>query len=131
MRSLRAIVEASRGINPKDQSPASTKARILNSLAELNGLEFGVVVDCEKPSVGDKYVNNTIKKVITPDHEFYAKVMAGEESISAEPLPVIPASHADPKPGWAAAPQGNEPWPAASTPPPSAGSPTNQKPNWM
>jgi len=124
MRSLRAMVEASRGISPKDQSPAATKSRMLESVAELNGLEFGIVVDCEKPSAGDRYVNNTIKKIITPDHDdFYAKVMAGGEFISAEPVPQIPEGNPDPKPDWASA-QGAA---APATSAPASGA----KPNWM
>lgn len=101
-RKLRAIVEASRGINPKDQSPQAVQGRRLQSFEALQGIIFGVKVGVEKPEAGDRYVNNTISLIITPDHEFYAQVMGGQELITAESVPSIPQASAAPAPGWAA-----------------------------
>ena len=101
-RKLRAIVEAVRNINPKDQSPQAAQGRRLQSPEELQGILFGVKVGVEKPEAGDRYVNNTISLVITPDHEFYAQVMNGQELITNEPVPTIPQASASPAPGWAA-----------------------------
>ncbi|KAF0234122.1 MAG: hypothetical protein FD177_1034 [Desulfovibrionaceae bacterium] len=102
MRKIRAMVEASRGINPKDQSPAALQSRKLSDWRELDQMFFGIVVGVQKPKPGDRYVNNEIKKVITPDHEFYATVMQGGEFISDKPVPEIPQAAGGPSPSWAA-----------------------------
>ncbi|MFP5223141.1 MAG: hypothetical protein ACLGSA_12695 [Acidobacteriota bacterium] len=101
-RMLRAIMEATRGFRPDDASPAAVEARKLQSLDVLQGLMFGVKIGVEKPMDGDRYVNNNIKRIITPDHEFYATVMQGGEFISDKPVPEIPQAAGGPSPSWAA-----------------------------
>lgn len=125
-RKLRAIVEATRNIQPKDQSPQAVQGRRLKSPEVLQGIVFGVKVGVEKPEAGDRYVNNTISLIITPDHEFYSQVMNGQDLITNEPVPAIPQATAAPAPGWAA--PASAPKPAAPvqgsfggwTPPPPA-----------
>lgn len=97
MRTLRAIIEASRKIHPKDATPAAVKARTMSAWSDLNGMMFPVVVGCEwgKPGGdGKRYLNNTIKRIITPDDERYEKVYAapGQELLSDKPLPPEPAA---------------------------------------
>lgn len=91
MRTLRAIVESGRGISPTDSSPAASEGRKLSDWADFNELTFllkvGVVVE-QNTSNGNWYVNNTLKKVITPDDEAY---LAGEH-ITDKPLPAVPAA---------------------------------------
>jgi hypothetical protein len=101
LRLLRAIVEAVRNINPKDHSPAAVQARNLNSLEELQGTIFGVKVGIKKIKAGDRYVNNSISRIITPEHEFYSQVMNGQDLITSEPVPEITQASAAPAPGWA------------------------------
>jgi hypothetical protein len=101
-RMLRAITEAVRGIDPKDASPSAVQARHLQSFEQLQGVMFGVKVGVEKPMAGDRYVNNNIKRIITPDHECYATVMQGGEFISDKPVPEIPQAAGGPSPSWAA-----------------------------
>jgi hypothetical protein len=104
---VRAMVEAARGINPKDQGPQARQGRTLTSWSELDGIEVPIMVDCEvsQPDKnGRKWVNNTILRVITPDHEAYQEIMAGGERITDEPLPEIPAAGGktdSPAPSWA------------------------------
>ena len=90
MRTLRAIVESGRGISPTDSSPAASEGRKLSDWADFNELTFllkvGVAVEKNKAS-GKWYVNNTLKKVITPDDEAY---LVGEH-ITDKPLPEVPA----------------------------------------
>lgn len=100
-RKLRAIVEAIRAIEPKDASPQAAQGRRLQSPEELNGACFGVRVGVERPKPGDRFVNNTIALIITPDHEFYPQAMAGQDRISDEPLPEIPPSGGASAPSWA------------------------------
>ncbi|MCK9173542.1 MAG: hypothetical protein M0O99_08650, partial [Desulfuromonas thiophila] len=70
MRTLRAVVESARGIDPHDASPAATASRKLNDWADLNGMTFLARLGCELErgyKDGRWYVNNIIKQIITPD----------------------------------------------------------------
>lgn len=148
MRTIRAMVEASRNINPKDASPQAAQGRVLQSWEELNGIYFPAMLDAvvsEPNSKGQRFVNNKIKRVITPDRaEEYAHVWNGGEIISDKPLPEIPAVEANAKPNWAApeaapqaapSPQMAQPATAAPRPasppvaPPQAAAP-RPAPNW-
>jgi len=144
MRTMRAIVEAVRGISPKDASPAASQGRYITAWGDLQGTEFGVVVGVIKPQAGDRYINNEIKRILTVEDETYQHIMAGGEIISDTPIPEIPQAAQAAAPGWGApkAPaaahptQGTLPtnapkqsWqappsatpPAGSMPPPTAG----------
>jgi len=122
MRTIRAMVEASRNINPKDASPQAAQGRVLQSWDELNGIYFPIMVGCEvsdpRPKDGKRFINNNLKRVITPDRPEYEQVWNGGEIITANPLPEIPAETASAKPGWAApaAPSAQPPRPAAPAP---------------
>jgi len=112
MRTLRAMVEAHRKISPKDASPTATKARIINDFSDLNSMMFPIVVGCEWGKTGDsgkRYLNNTIKKIVTPDSDQFAKVFDHPEGalISNKPLPAEP-SNVPAKPTWAAPAQSKE-----------------------
>jgi hypothetical protein len=103
MRTLRAMVEAARKISPKDTSPEATKARVISGFADLNSMLFPVVVGCEWGNPNDsgkRYLNNTIKRIVTPDDERFEKVFEDPEGclLSNKPLP--------PEPETAGAPPG-------------------------
>lgn len=116
-RYLRAMVEASRNIQPDDVSPQAVAGRMLNAYADLQGMWFGVQVDCKRPKAGDRFVNNVLKKIITPKHEFYPQVMNGQDLITDTPVPVIPEAAAEaPQPAWGAPPSGGQARPAALAP---------------
>jgi hypothetical protein len=111
MRTLRAMVEAARHISPKDTSPEATKARIISGFADLNAMCFPVVVGCEwgnpNEKDGKRYLNNTIKRIVTPDDERFDKVFDDPEGclLSNKPLPPEPEAGAPaggPKPAWVA-----------------------------
>jgi hypothetical protein len=146
MRTIRAMVEASRNISPKDVSQQATQGRVLQSWEELNGVYFPAKLDAvvsDPNNQGKRYINNKIKRVVTPDMaEEYYHVWNGGEIISDKPLPEIPAETAPAKPSWAApapAPQAapmaapaSAPFPhAAPAPaaPPQAAAP-RPAPNW-
>lgn len=93
MRTLRAIIESSRGINPKDESPAAVQNRRLNDWTDFQGMQFMAKIGakCEKNiKDGRWYVNNDIKRVITPDAEEYAIIAQAGEIITNNPLPEAP-----------------------------------------
>jgi hypothetical protein len=107
MRTLRAIVEAARHISPKDTSPEATKARIINDFSDLRSMVFPVVVGCEwsKPNdSGKRYLNNSIKRIVTMDDERFDKVFEDPEGclLSGKPLPPEPeaGTAGGPKPAW-------------------------------
>lgn len=150
MRTIRAMVEASRNINPKDASPQAAQGRVLQAWEELNGIYFPAMLDAvvsDANAQGKRFVNNKLKRVITPDRaEEYNFVWNGGEIISDKPLPEIPAEAASAKPGWAAptpapapqaapmAPPAAPPFPptAAGTPPtaPQNSAAPRPAPNW-
>ena len=108
MRTLRAMVESTRRISPKDTSPEATKARIINDFSDLNGMMFPVVVGVEwgqQNQSGKRFLNNTIKKIVTPDDPRYEKVWSMDQGmiLSDKPLPPEPEAGAPaggPKPAW-------------------------------
>ena len=130
MRTVRAILEAYRNIQPKEASPEAAVARRMNAWTDLNGLWFPVKVGCEL-SQCKRFVNNTVDMVITPDREEYAYLMQGGEILTTNPLPQAQADAAQPATTYgappvagragapAAAPQYAPPAQAAQTPPPS------------
>jgi hypothetical protein len=106
----RAIVEASRNIDPNDE----TANRSINSWFDLHGLEFPIKVGIITPKPGDKFINNSIVKIITPEIDNYQVVMGGGEIITEEPIPEIPEAKVtdQDKAAWADSPA----TPAPATP---------------
>ncbi|MCW7552991.1 hypothetical protein NX722_10130 [Endozoicomonas gorgoniicola] len=72
---VRGILQSARGIKADDNSPPAYKARQLQSLAELDGIEFLAKVSTEKDQYDDP--KNVIKQAITPEHKQYAQLMQG------------------------------------------------------
>jgi len=93
---IRAALESARGIAPNDVSERGNKARQINSLAELDGLEFAAFVEVKQPSEKEKasgYTEpkNKIETVIPTTHKDYASIMAGQGA--ATPTTSAAASH--------------------------------------
>jgi hypothetical protein len=86
---FRAIIEAARGIDPMDGSPAAVNARSIQDWGDFTGMEFPVMVGVAKVRPGDQFINNTVVRVITPDRPEYAEIMAGGEIITDTPLPEL------------------------------------------
>ena len=130
MRTIRAMVESSRGINPKDASPQAAQQRVLQSWEELNGIYFPAMLDAvvsEPNNQGKRFVNNKLKRVVTPDRaEEYAHVWNGGEIITDKPLPEVPAAEANAKPNWAAPAPAPAPGPQAAPMAPPATPPFAQ-----
>lgn len=138
MRTIRAMVEASRGVNPRDASPQASQQRVLQSWDELNGLYFPAMLDCEisEPNKdGKRFVNNKLKRVVTPDRQEYAIICDGGEIITDRPLPQIPdgapATKTGPLPQPGATHHHHASTPAAPVPPaPQAPAGPRPAPNW-
>lgn len=89
---IRAIIEAARGISPKDASPAASRKRNISDWLDLSGMEFpallGISTESYQGKDGKEYWGNNIMRVITPDREDYSPVVNGNEYI-CENGPVI------------------------------------------
>lgn len=120
---MRAIIEATRGLDPAD--PAAD--RTIQSWFDLHNLTFPVKVGIDQPKPGDQYLNNRVEKVLTMADEHYADVMAGGEVITAEPLPEIPAA---PQQAGAPAAGGWNNGGQAAAPPAAAQGPKMNVPAW-
>ncbi len=72
---VRSLLCSARGILQEDNSPQAVMARRLQSLGELDGMEFIARIDSEKDS--DDEPANVIKHVITPEHKQYRELMNG------------------------------------------------------
>jgi hypothetical protein len=100
-RTLRAILEAVRGIKPADQSEEAKKARIAE-YSEFDGMRFLIRVGVEPARDGYK-AKNTILEVITPDKpgwrplEQVPKTAVAAFSNGAPQLQLPPID----KPAWA------------------------------
>ena len=126
VRSIRAMVEASRGVSPKDSSPTATQARKLQRWSELDGLTCFIVVDCEQSqpsrSTGKVYINNRLYSVVTIDDPCYQQLTQQGEMISNDPIPEVQQTATAapaPRPSWVA----QQPASAASAPTPAWGQP--------
>nr|CRH06168.1 conserved protein of unknown function [Candidatus Magnetococcus massalia] len=81
---IRGILNSSRGLKDKDNTPQAQQARRINGLADLDGIEFLAKVDVEKDQRDDTD-KNTIKFAITPDHKEYQGYSGGGSSAPAAP----------------------------------------------
>lgn len=112
---IRGILNSARGIMPKDESPNAQAARRINSLADLDGIEFVAKISTQKDQ-NDKD-RNQIQLAITPDHKDYAAIMGAVAAVTAPAAAAAPpSSNYQPSP------------PTASTAAPST-NPTG-KPSW-
>lgn len=133
MRTLRAIVESARQIDPRDQSPQAAQGRMLSDWSDFQGMQFMAKVDakCEE-SKGEWYINNHIKKIITPDMEEYAVIAQQGEIVTDNPLPEKPTEKKPQAPaaGWSGA---NAVTPSSSTVNAAATSPSSGSPvlTWL
>lgn len=82
---VRSILDAARGLDPKDESPETSAKRIINGFGDLQGLVFFVKVGVE-PAKGNYAAKNKLGTILTVDHKDYPKSEAELDN------PVIPAT---------------------------------------
>lgn len=85
-RTLRAIVEAVRGVDPKDKSPEADRKRVLNSWSDLDGMEFparlGISREPYEGRDGRMYWSNTLVRILPCTDKEYQEIMNGSEVIT-------------------------------------------------
>ena len=69
---VRGMLNSSRGISDKDNSPEAQAARRINGFADLDGIEFIARIDVGTDASGDD--KNEIRSAVTPDHRDYAAI---------------------------------------------------------
>jgi hypothetical protein len=129
---VRGVLNSSRGLSDKDNSPEAQNARRISGLGDLDGIEFLARIDVGKDSNGED--KNEIRQPVTRDHKEYGSVMGGV------PVPMAygaaPAAAYAPAPTYAAPPQqpayaAHQPTVPAYTPQPSEPAPsTGVRPTW-
>ena len=111
---VRGILNSSRGLSDKDNSPQAQTARRINGFTDLDGIEFLAKIDVGKDANGD--AKNEIRFAITPnskDWEAYQKegglwkpagvssVENASVSTSAPATQEAPAAANPNRPSWA------------------------------
>jgi hypothetical protein len=89
---IRGILNSSRGISDKDNSPEAQARRRIAGFHELDGVEFAARIDVGTDSNGEE--KNEIKSALAPNHRDYASVM-GLGASAASSAPAAPY-HAPP-----------------------------------
>jgi len=87
---VRGILNSSRGISDKDNSPEAQARRRINGFADLDGLEFIARIDIGQDTNGED--KNEIKSAVMPDHRDYAQVMGHVAAPGMAPQMQPPAS---------------------------------------
>lgn len=72
---LRGILNSSRGISDKDNSPEAQARRRISGFSDLDGLEFVARIDIGQDTNGE--YKNEVRSAVTVDHRDYAQVMEG------------------------------------------------------
>ncbi|WP_174515636.1 hypothetical protein [Wolbachia endosymbiont of Cardiocondyla obscurior] len=67
---IRSILESARNIHPHDNSEKATLARKLNSIADLNGLEFRAKVGIEADRYGEKNKIATVEQLQNTENDW-------------------------------------------------------------
>jgi hypothetical protein len=104
---MRGMLNSSRGLSDKDNSPEAQNARRIASFADIDGIEFVARIDVGTDSNGQD--KNDIRQALTRDHKEYAAVMGGMMApVGYSPAPPVYAGPAQ-QPAYApAAPQPQE-----------------------
>ena len=131
---VRGVLNSTRGLSDKDNSPEAQNARRISGLGDLDGIEFVARIDVGKDSNGED--KNEIRQPVTRDHKDYAAVLGGVAA---------PMAYAAPQPVYSAPPQqaiyapppqqpayaAHQPTVPAYTPQPSEPAPsTGVRPTW-
>ena len=71
---VKAILNSSRGVDPKDNTPEAQNKRRISGFADLDGAEFLAKIDIGKDARDDD--KNEIRTAITPDNKDYQGFVA-------------------------------------------------------
>ena len=104
---MRGVLNSSRGLSDKDNSPEAQNARRISSFADIDGIEFVARIDVGTDSNGQD--KNDIRQALTRDHKEYAAIMGGMMApVGYSPAPPVYAAPAQQHAYAPAAPQPQE-----------------------
>lgn len=100
---IKGILNSSRNINPKDNSPQAQGARRINGLGDMDGVVFIGRISSRKGQDGN--LRNEVNLAITPEHKDYAALMSTNPAAAPTGAPAAAAPAAAPapnnRPSWA------------------------------
>ncbi len=98
---IRSILNSSRGLSDKHDTPEAQAARRISGFADLDGIEFVAKIDVGTDSNGDE--KNDIRTAVTPDHREYAALMgsAHHQGAATYAAPPQSAPATGGRPAWA------------------------------
>lgn len=101
---IRAALESAAGVRADDTSEKAMKARRINGIGDLDGIQFCVFIDQDKPQEGYEQ-KNIIQNVIGVDHKDYQALMSESAPVGASAGTSSGSSGAKPaaasaKPSW-------------------------------
>ena len=114
---MRGMLNSSRGLSDKDNSPEAQNARRISSFADIDGIEFVARIDVGTDSNGQD--KNDIRQAVTHDHKEYAAIMGGM---------MAPVGYSPAQPVYAAPTQQHAYAPAAPQPQEGYAAPQAQQP---
>ncbi len=80
---IKGILNSSRGILPKDNSPEAQQARCIKGFQDLDGIEFLARIDIGEDANGEE--KNEIRIAVTPDKKEYKEFMGNVAPHVAQP----------------------------------------------
>lgn len=97
---IRAALESAAGVKAEDNSEKAMKARRISGIADLDGLQFCVMIDQDKPQQGYE-AKNIIQNVIGVEHKDYKALMSETAPVgAATPAVKLAAAASSGKPSW-------------------------------
>lgn len=98
---IRSILNSSRGLSDKHDTPEAQAARRISGFADLDGIEFVAKIDVGTDSNGDE--KNDIRTAVTPDHREYVALMGSAQHPGAATYAAPPQSAPSTggRPAWA------------------------------
>ena len=114
---MRGVLNSSRGLSDKDNSPEAQNARRISSFADIDGIDFVARIDVGTDSNGQD--KNDIRQAVTHDHKEYAAIMGGM---------MAPVGYSPAQPVYAAPTQQHAYAPAAPQPQEGYAAPQAQQP---
>ena len=103
LRTLKAIVESARNINPADMTPQAQQNRNISGMMDLSGMEICAKVGIKKGTNGYKDSNQLMAALTPNNSEFLPQgsIPMQQTTIAPNAAPQAPAQNSGAVPSWA------------------------------
>lgn len=102
-QTLRAMLDAANGLDPKDKSEATEAKRRIASLRDFDFLRFDVIVGVDPPNKGYQ-AKNKILEIVVPGHAHWKQIQQLDRNTASVTSPTpspTPSAGAIARPAWA------------------------------